>query len=361
MYTLIRYVWSKLIYGLATLLGVVTVIFFLFNVLPGDPARMMLDQREDSEQLETIRKKYGFDKPVATQYVYYLNDLSPVSVHSSTEDHYTNLTNASFNFKKIASLGSKTVVLKWPYLRKSFQKSDKLVSDVIAETLPNTAILAVASITIAIVIGILFGILAALFKDTYFDRIIAVLSTLGMSVPSFFSAILFAWFFGFVLHKYTNLNMTGSLFEVDDFGERIYIQWKNLILPAIVLGIRPLAVVIQLMRNSLLEVMQQDYIRTARAKGLSLYKIVKSHALKNALNPVVTAVSGWFASLLAGAVFVEYIFNWNGLGKEIVNALNTLDLPVIMGSVLVIATMFILINILVDVTYGLLDPRVRLK
>lgn len=358
---MIRYVWSKLIYGLATLLGVVTVIFFLFNVLPGDPARMMLDQREDSEQLETIRKKYGFDKPVATQYVYYLNDLSPVSVHSSTEDHYTNLTNASFNFKKIASLGSKTVVLKWPYLRKSFQKSDKLVSDVIAETLPNTAILAVASITIAIVIGILFGILAALFKDTYFDRIIAVLSTLGMSVPSFFSAILFAWFFGFVLHKYTNLNMTGSLFEVDDFGERIYIQWKNLILPAIVLGIRPLAVVIQLMRNSLLEVMQQDYIRTARAKGLSLYKIVKSHALKNALNPVVTAVSGWFASLLAGAVFVEYIFNWNGLGKEIVNALNTLDLPVIMGSVLVIATMFILINILVDVTYGLLDPRVRLK
>ena len=132
-------------------------------------------------------------------------------------------------------------------------------------------------------------------------------------------------------------------------------------MPAIVLGIRPLAVVIQLMRSSLLEVMSQDYIRTAKAKGLSMYKIIRRHALKNALNPVVTAVSGWFASLLAGAVFVEYIFNWNGLGKEIVNALNTLDLPIIMGSVLVIATMFIIINILVDIIYGWLDPRIKLK
>ena len=182
-----------------------------------------------------------------------------------------------------------------------------------------------------------------------------------MSVPSFFSAIIFAWFFGFVLQKYTHLNMTGSLYEVDDFGEGKYVQIKNLLLPAIVLGIRPLAVVIQLMRNSLLEVLSQDYIRTAKAKGLSMFKIIKRHALKNALNPVVTAISGWFASLLAGAVFVEYIFNWNGLGKEIVNALNTLDLPIIMGSVLVIATMFIIINIFVDIIYGWLDPRIRLK
>ena len=155
--------------------------------------------------------------------------------------------------------------------------------------------------------------------------------------------------------------MTGSLYEVDDFGEGKYIQLKNLLLPAIVLGIRPLAVIIQLMRSSLLEVLSQDYIRTAKAKGLTTYKIIRKHALKNALNPVVTAVSGWFASLLAGAVFVEYIFNWNGLGKEIVNALNTLDLPIIMGSVLVIATMFIIINIFVDIIYGWLDPRIKLK
>jgi peptide/nickel transport system permease protein len=330
-------------------------------VLPGDPARMMLDQREDSEQLENIRKKYGFDQPISTQYLYYLNDLSPISIHSKKTDDYTFLSKDKYTYTNLFSIGEKQMVIKYPYLRKSFQKNDKNVSEVIAETLPNTAILAVSAITIAILIGVFFGILSALYKDTFFDRIISIISTLGMSVPSFFSAILFAWFFGFVLHKYTNLNMTGSLYEVDDFGERIYIQWKNLLLPSLVLGIRPLAVVIQLMRNSLLEVLNQDYIRTAKAKGLSTYKIIKTHALKNALNPVVTAVSGWFASLLAGAVFVEYIFNWNGLGKEIVNALNTLDLPIIMGSVLIIATMFILINILVDIIYGLLDPKVRIK
>jgi len=330
-------------------------------VLPGDPARMMLDQREDSEQLLNIKKKYGFDKPILTQYVYYLNDLSPISIHSNSEENYTFLNPEKYAFVKLFSTQGKTVALKYPYLRESFQKNGKSVSSVISETLPNTAVLAVSAITIAIIIGVFFGILSAVFKDTFFDRVISIISTLGMSVPSFFSAIIFAWLFGFVLHKYTNLNMTGSLYEVDDFGEGKYIQWKNLILPAIVLGIRPLAVVIQLMRNSLLEVMSQDYIRTAKAKGLSMYKIIKRHALKNALNPVVTAVSGWFASLLAGAVFVEYIFNWNGLGKEIVNALNTLDLPVIMGSVLVIAAMFIIINIFVDVIYGWLDPRIRIK
>lgn len=115
------------------------------------------------------------------------------------------------------------------------------------------------------------------------------------------------------------------------------------------------------MRNSLLEVLSQDYIRTAKAKGLSSYQVIKNHALKNALNPVITAISGWFASMLAGAVFVEYIFGWNGLGKEIVDALNTLDLPIIMGSVLIIATMFILINIFVDIIYAWLDPRVQVR
>lgn len=346
-------------YGAVTLLGVVTVIFFLFTVLPGDPARMMLDQREDTEQLKNIRKKYGFDKPIVTQYLYYLNDLSPLSIHSNSKEDYTYLSN-KYQYIKLLGIEKYTVALKYPYLRESFQKNDKRVTEIIKETLPNTAILAISAILIAIVIGITLGILSALYKNSWFDKITSVVSTIGMSVPSFFSAILFAWIFGFVLHKYTGLNMTGSLYEVDDFGNGVYIQWKNLILPAFVLGIRPLAVVIQLMKNSLLEVLQQDYIRTARAKGLSNYKIIKTHALKNSLNPVITAVSGWFASMLAGAVFVEYIFNWNGLGKEIVNALNTLDLPVIMGSVLVISSLFIVINILVDIFYAILDPRVKI-
>ena len=357
---MIRFILNKFFYGILTLYGVVTVIFLLFNVLPGDPARMMLDQREDSEQLLNIRKKYGFDKSLTTQYFYYLNDLSPLSLHSKNIGDYTFLSEGKYSYQTLFSIGRSTIVLKYPYLRESFQKNGKKVSEVISETLPNTAILALLAISIAIIFGIIFGILSAVYKDTLLDRVIAIISTFGMSIPSFFSAILFAWLFGFVLKEYTGLEMTGSFYVVDDFGEDIYIQWKNLILPAIVLGIRPLAVVIQLMRNSLLDVLSQDYIRTAKAKGLNTYKIIKNHALKNALNPVVTAVSGWFASMLAGAVFVEYIFNWNGLGKEIVTALNTLDLPIIMGSVLVIATLFIIINILVDITYSWLDPRIRL-
>ncbi|MBT3547831.1 MAG: ABC transporter permease [Flavobacterium sp.] len=357
---MIRFILNKFFYGILTLYGVVTVIFLLFNVLPGDPARMMLDQREDSEQLLNIRKKYGFDKSLTTQYFYYLNDLSPLSLHSKNIGDYTFLSEGKYSYQTLFSIGRSTIVLKYPYLRESFQKNGKKVSEVISETLPNTAILALLAISIAIIFGIIFGILSAVYKDTLLDRVIAIISTFGMSIPSFFSAILFAWLFGFVLKEYTGLEMTGSFYVVDDFGEDIYIQWKNLILPALVLGIRPLAVVIQLMRNSLLDVLSQDYIRTAKAKGLNTYKIIKNHALKNALNPVVTAVSGWFASMLAGAVFVEYIFNWNGLGKEIVTALNTLDLPIIMGSVLVIATLFIIINILVDITYSWLDPRIRL-
>ena len=129
-----------------------------------------------------------------------------------------------------------------------------------------------------------------------------------MSLPSFFSSILVAWFFAFLLHDFTGLNMTGSLYEVDDYGRGQYINLRNLILPAFTLGIRPLSVIIQLTRNSLLEVLSMDYVRTATAKGLSKFVVIFKHSLRNALNPVVTVVSGWFASLLAGAVFVEYIF-----------------------------------------------------
>lgn len=356
---MLGYLLQKIAYAILTLFGVITVIFLLFNILPGDPARMMLGQNETAEQVAIVKKKYGFDKSVGQQYLYYLNDLSPLSFHSNDPEDYTYLTETKYTASKLFVVGNTEVVIKFPYLRESFQKNGKKVSVVIAETLPNTFILAVSAIFIAMVLGVLLGIVSAMFKDGWTDKSIQLFSTLGMSVPSFFSAIIFAWLFGFVLHKYTGLNMTGSLYEVDDFGEGKYIQWKNLILPAIVLGIRPLAVVSQLMRNSLLEVMNTDYIRTAKAKGLALFAIIRKHALKNALNPVVTAISGWFASMLAGAVFVEYIFGWNGLGKEIVDALNTLDLPVIMGAVIIIATLFIIINIFVDSIYGWLDPKIR--
>lgn len=356
-----RYLSHKILYGFLTLLGVITIVFFLFTVLPGDPARMMLDQKEDPAQLAQIRKNLGLDQPVWKQYLYYVNDLSPISFHEKSGESYTSVESGKYKGLQLISIGNSTLMLKYPYMRESFQKQGKLVSDIIAETLPNTLLLAVSAIIFATIIGILLGIWSALVKDSWWDRALLVITSVGMSTPSFFSAIIIGYLFAFLLHHITGFSMTGSLYEIDDMGEGRHLVLKNLILPAFTLGIRPLAVITQLTRNSLLETMNQDYIRTAYAKGLKSKEVIRKHALKNSLNPVITATSGWFASMLAGAVFVEFIFGWNGLGKEIVNALNTLDLPIVMGAVLVIATTFICINILVDVMYGILDPKVRLK
>lgn len=356
---MIRYIGLKLGTALLALWGVATLVFFLFTVLPGDPAQMMMDQNEDSAQLEVIKSKFGFDLPITTQYFYYLNDLLPLSIHAKDPSVFGFYDKNLYGGWILTHTGNKVVVVKAPYFRTSFQKRGKPIAEIIKETLPNTALLALSSMTIAVVLGIFFGIVATLNKDNWLDRFLQLISTLGMSVPSFFSAILFSWFFGYVLHEYTGLNMTASLYELDDYGEENRLQWKNLILPSIVLGIRPLAVIIQLLRSNLLEVLSEDYIRTAYAKGLSRYQVLLKHAIKNALNPVITAISGWFASLLAGAIFVEYIFGWKGLGKEIVEALNQLDIPVVMGSVLTIAFFFIIINIVVDFIYAYLDPRIK--
>jgi len=357
---MISYLLKKLGYAVLTLYGVVTVVFLLFYLLPGDPAQMMMGQNESEEQLAALRAKYGFDQSLGSQYLYFLNDLSPLSIHSEVPEDFT-FDDGKYTGIEIITAGQTSFMFKWPYLRESFQKSGKKVSTVIEETLPNTMLLAVCAIGVALSIGLILGVIAALYRNTWIDHTIQLVSTMGMSVPSFFSAIIFAFLFGYLWHEYTGLRMSGSLYELDDYGESVVLQWRNLILPAIVLGIRPLAVISQLMRNSLLEVMGQQYIVTAYAKGLTQYQVIVRHAFKNALNPVITAVSGWFASMLAGAVFVEYIFNWNGLGKEIVEALNTLDLPIITGAVLVIATLFIVINILVDFIYVWLDPRVKLE
>ncbi|MGB0851360.1 MAG: ABC transporter permease, partial [Bacteroidia bacterium] len=189
---------------------------------------------------------------------------------------------------------------------------------------------------------------------------IVFVSTLGISVPSFFSAIILAWLFGYVLHDVTGLNMTGSWLDIDPFVGESY-QWKNLLLPAIALGVRPLSIFTLLTRSSMLETLNKDFIKTAKSKGLTPLEILSRHALPNALNPVITAISGWFASLLAGAFFVEYIFNWRGLGKLTIEALEMNDLPVVMGAILFIAVIFIVMNILVDMLYVKLDPRIKLK
>lgn len=359
---MISFITKRLLYGFLVLIGVITVVFYLFNVLPGDPTRMMLGQRADSASVAAINRDLGRDKPLAVQYLNYLNDLSPISIHNHInpesfwyldDQKYTSY-HTLFTFGK-----NKSMVIKPSYLRRSYQ-SQRKVTDILLEAVPKTAILALVSISIAMFLGLIVGILSAIYKDTWFDRVALLLSISGMAVPSFFAAIIFAWLFAFELAPYTGLSMFGSLYTVDDFGRGEYINLKNLILPAVVLGIRPLAVVVELTRSSILEVLSQDYIRTAYAKGLSRYTVMVKHALKNALNPVVTAISGWFASLMAGAVFVEYVFDWKGLGVAIVSALEKYDFPVVMGAVLFISVALVVINIIVDIIYAYLDPRVRL-
>ncbi len=425
------YILRKLLYGILVLWGVITLVFAIFSINPGDPARMLLGQRVDEASLATVNRELGLDLPLWKQYALYLNDVSPVSIHEvDKEDSHLYLDSAKYDFSKLLTIGSKAIVLKVPYLRRSYQ-SRKPVSEVIGEALPGTVILAIFAISFALFVGILFGILSALFKGSFLDNFSLFSAVLGMSSPSFFAAIIFSWIggylwtqhisfpalpmiialiggiiaafakknrstfrivnvglkgfvlglglvllnslirflFGFSIVPFasvdfilpgTGLNMTGSLYDVDVFTGP-YLSFRNLFLPVLTLGIRPLAIVMQLTRNSLLEELSKDYVRTARAKGLSVVKVVFGHALRNALNPVVTAVSGWFASMLAGAVFIEFIFNWKGLGLQVFMSLQNDDYPVVMGSVLVIASAFVLINIFVDIIYGWLDPRIRLK
>lgn len=358
---MIKYITKKILYGVLVLYGVITVIFFLFNVLPGDPATIMLGQRANKEAIEAIHKDLGTDRPIMEQYALYLNDLSPVSIHNNKNNQSIWFLNPEkYSWTPLFTLGyNKSVVLKLPYLRRSYI-TKRRVADIITETLPETAVLAFTSIVIASIVGIFLGIISAIKRNTIYDRLSLVLAVLGMAAPSFFVGLIIAWLFGYVLADYTGLSPTGSLYDIDVWdGEKL--KLKNLILPSVTLGIRPLAIVVQLMRSSLLDVMSQDYIRTAKAKGLSTYSVIIKHALKNALNPVVTAISGWFAGLMAGAVFVEYIFSWKGIGYEVFEALTKNDLPVVMGATLIFATIFVVTNIFVDIAYGILDPRVRVK
>ena len=350
------YIIRKILYGLAVLWGVVTLVFFLFNIVPGDPVRMMLGQRADEVDVQAIREELGLNQSIFKQYTDYLNDLSPISFYENEygERKYDNFK----SYCVLAKVGDVDVVLKTPYLRYSYQ-SKRSVGTILSEAFPNTLILAAVAIAFALVLGVFIGVLAAVVNTDFVNKLTLFITTIGMSLPSFFAAILVAWLFGYVWESFTGLSMTGNLYSVDDYGNGAYLDLKNLILPAFTLGLRPLAVVVELTRTSLLEAMSMDYIRTARAKGLKRWRVVTVHALRNAMTPVVTAISGWFASLLAGAVFVEYVFDWKGIGVIIVDALDTFDFPVIMGAVLLIGFMLIIINIIVDIIYGILDPRVR--
>lgn len=350
---MLNYIVSRLLYGFIVLLGATIVVFFIFNVLPGDPVAMFASQSADQETREKIKKDLGLDQPQLLQLGQYLNDLSPVSFHENTKKN-----EKKYEYIPLFEAGKNVLVLKSPYLRRSFQ-SNKKVSEIIIENLEGTFWLAFAAMLFATVVGVLFGVLASLKPNSLLDHTVISISILGISAPPFVIAALVAMIFGYYLAEYTGLNVTGQLWNYS-LGEPQLVL-KNLILPAFTLGLRPLAIIVQLTRSSMLEVLSQDYIRTARAKGLKSFTIIIKHALKNAMNPVITAVSGWLASLLAGAFFIEKIFDWKGLGSTTINAVEQKDFPVVMGTTIFVAFIFIIINLLVDILYAAIDPRVRLK
>jgi ABC-type dipeptide/oligopeptide/nickel transport system permease component len=345
------YVLKRLGYGILVLLGVIILVFFLFQGF-GDPSRLVMGQTGDAATQAAIRKELYLDQPKWKQFLYYLNDVSPLSVHSREEIIKKDLSGIFVG-------SDPKLALKLPYLRKSYQ-TKKSVGAVLMEALPGTLILAIAAMFIAVLIGIPLGVVAAVKQNTWMDTTAVFSSIIGISAPSFFMGIIIAYVFGFLLSDWTGLHITGSWFDMDAETGARRLTLQNLILPALTLGIRPLAIITQLTRSAMLDVLDQDYIRTAYAKGLSRRAVIWKHGLRNALNPVVTAITGWFAELLAGAFFIEYIFGWKGIGKVTVDALEKLDFPVVMGSVLISATFFILINILADILYGIIDPRVRM-
>lgn len=336
------------------MLGVVTILFIIFYVvLPADTARLTVGQRSDAKTIENIKKELYLDKPVITQYFLYLNDLSPLSIYENMV-----IEEKKYKVVHLFSIGNnKSIVLKFPYLRRSYH-TKKQVNEMLTESFPGTAILAISAICIASFIGILLGIIAAIKQNTWIDTSAIFAAVMGISLPSFFAAILVAYIFGFVFCQYTGLSIISPMWDYDPYTGKHFL-WKSLILPVFTLALRPMAVIMQITRSAMLDVLNQDFIRTAYAKGLSKKQVVLRHALPNALNPVITSISGWFAELLAGSFFIEYIFGWKGIGKISVDALNRFDFPVVMGAVLFTSFIIIIINIISDMSYKILDPRVK--
>ena len=350
---MVAYILRRLAYGILVMVLVVSAITSIIFLSPVDPAQLTFGQRSDLSTVKAKTAELGLDQPLRVQLFRYLNDISPLSVHEQSDENQK-----KYAFQSLCPLGNnKVLVVKWPYLRESYQ-SGRPVAEVLAEAIPTTALLAVVAMLLSSLLGICLGVLAALFPRTFWDNCIAVVSVFGYSVPSYVAAMLLALVFGYFLESWTGLNVQGSLFVLDDFGEW-QLQWKNLVLPAVALGLRPVALITQLTRSAMLDVLSQDYVRTATAKGLTRYSVVFRHALRNALNPIVSAISGWFAALLTGAFFVENVFNFKGLGSTTVTALQAFDIPVVLGAVLFTSAVFVVVNLISDLLYAWLDPRVR--
>ena len=308
---MLSYIVRKFFYSILILFGVITVTFLLMYVIPGDPARLMLGQRADVASIEAIRKQLGLDDPLYIQYVRFIGK----AIQGDLGRSYS---------------------------------SNRDVLKTIVETFPATGILAVSSIILSTIVGVLIGVISAVKPYSLRDNASMLFALFGISFPPFAFGLIMALVFGSWL----------KLFPISGYLNNGIIY---LVMPMITLALRPLAIIARLTRSSMLDVLGQDYVRTARAKGIGYWKVIIKHALRNALNPVVTTISAWLAGLLGGAFFIEYIFNWPGIGLLAINSILSLDFPMIQGTVLFTAVVFIIINMLVDIVYAFLDPKVKLS
>lgn len=308
---MLSYIVRKFFYSILILFGVITVTFLLMYVIPGDPARLMLGQRADVASIEAIRKQLGLDDPLYIQYVRFIGK----AIQGDLGRSYS---------------------------------SNRDVLKTIIETFPATGILAVSSIIVSTIVGVLIGVISAVRPYSFRDNFSMLFALFGISFPPFAFGLIMALVFGSWL----------KIFPISGYLNNGIIY---LVMPMLTLALRPLAIIARLTRSSMLDVLGQDYVRTARAKGIGYWKVIIKHALRNALNPVVTTISAWLAGLLGGAFFIEYIFNWPGIGLLAINSILSLDFPMIQGTVLFTAVVFIIINMLVDIVYAFLDPKVKLS
>ncbi|MBA2565096.1 MAG: ABC transporter permease [Gemmatimonadetes bacterium] len=308
---MLAYVGRRLLHAIPILWGVLTVTFALMYVVPGDPARIMMGARADEATVRALRSELGLDDPLPVQYGRFL-------LRAARAD-----------------------------LGRSYSTNRDVVDEILLRV-PATAVLGLAAITIAVVLGVLVGVLSAVRPYSAIDQGSMVLALVGISIPVFFLGLVLAWVFGYLLGW---LPISGYRTGVGGL--------PYLVLPAAALAAAPLALIARLTRSCMLEVLREDYVRTARAKGLGERRVVFKHALKNALNPILTAASQSLAAVLAGAFFVEFIFNWPGIGLLAIQSIHTYDFPMIQGTVLFDAAVFIVINIFVDLGYAALDPRLR--
>ena len=304
---MIVYVLRRLVIAIPLLLVVTVAVFLIMELTPGDPAVLMLGQDATPQSIEALRIQFGLDRPLPEQYLRFLLNLIQGDLGRSFVTHLP-------------------------------------VSGELARTWPATLQLAVAAMAIALVVGLPLGVVTAVKRGGWIDQITRVIVLISVSMPIFWSGLLLIYLFAVQL-RWLPTSGAGSL--------------ANLVLPSISLSTFSLAVIVRLTRSSMIDVMGEDYVRTARAKGLRDLVVIVRHGLKNALIPVVTIAGLQFGQLLAGAVLTETVFNWPGLGRLTVTAVFARDYPMIRGAILVVAATFILVNLFVDLVYAFLDPRIR--